>query len=280
MTAASRFGDGVRGELPDANADLRASYRVGGGRRGNIGAGAIAHVVSEAAGIAGVSNPLPARGGADPEPIEQVRLYAPAAFRTQERCVTAADYREIAERQPDVRRAAVELQWTGSWQTAIVAVQRQGGRPVDPAFCEAVRATLDGYRMIGHDVEVRPPDFTPLDIVLAIVVAPDAFRGAVKQALRETFSRLDMPGGRRGFFHPERFTFGQPVYLSHVIAAATAVPGVARADVMRFQRWGQDARGEREAGRIPIGPLEIARLDASPVAPQLGTISFDLVGGR
>ena len=36
--------------------------------------------------------PLPAAGGADPEPIEQVRQYAPQAFRTQERAVTEADY--------------------------------------------------------------------------------------------------------------------------------------------------------------------------------------------
>ena len=107
--ALLRFGDDLRGQRPSPERALLATYRVGGGRRGNVGPGALAHVVTEDAALSAVRNLLPAQGGTDPEPIEQVRLYAPAAFRTQERCVTAADYQALAERQPEVRRAAAEL---------------------------------------------------------------------------------------------------------------------------------------------------------------------------
>ena len=42
--------------------------------------------------VTGVRNPLPAEGGLAPESIEQARLNAPSAFRTQERAVTPDDY--------------------------------------------------------------------------------------------------------------------------------------------------------------------------------------------
>jgi|GEM_PF-4878600 len=98
-----RFGDGVLGRKPVD--DLKATYRVGNGRTGNVGAEAIAHVV-DLAGIGGVRNPLPAQGGTEPETLEQVRLYAPQAFRTQERAVTEADYAEAAGRPPRCAKAS------------------------------------------------------------------------------------------------------------------------------------------------------------------------------
>ena len=52
-----------------------------------------------------VRNPKPAEGGIDPETATEVRAYAPAAFRTQERAVTEADYAEVTERHPGVQRA-------------------------------------------------------------------------------------------------------------------------------------------------------------------------------
>src|SRR5690606_29464844 len=82
-----RFGDRGPGRAPAADATFAATYRIGGGSTGNVGAGAIAHVALADPGILGVRNPLPARGGEDAEPIAQVRLYAPQAFRTQERAV-------------------------------------------------------------------------------------------------------------------------------------------------------------------------------------------------
>ena len=42
--------------------------------------------------------------------------------------------------------------------------------------------------------------------------------------------------GRFGFFHPDRLTFGGPVHLSAILAAAHSVPGVESVDVVSFQR--------------------------------------------
>ena len=68
---------------------------------------------------------LPARGGADPEPMQQVRLDAPQAFRAQERAVTEADYAAAAQRHSGVQRAACTRRWTGMFHTMFITVDRR-----------------------------------------------------------------------------------------------------------------------------------------------------------
>jgi hypothetical protein len=279
-----RFGDGIMGSLPVDG--LEAFYRIGNGVSGNVGADTIAHVVTRQAGILDIRNPLPARGGQEPESIELVRLYAPQAFRTQERAVTEADYAAAAERHPEVQKAAATRRWTGSWHTMFVTVDRKYGEEVDGPFREEMIRFLDRFRLAGYDLEVDSPLFVPLDIALTVCVAPDHFRGTVKQALLETFSNHDLSDGRRGFFHPDNFTFGTTVYLSKVIAAAMEVPGVKWVDAddtppkrNRFRRWGRESAGEVADGRILLGRLEIARLDNDPSQPENGKIEFFMQGG-
>ena len=77
--------------------------------------------------MAGVRNPLPAVGGTEPEPIEQVRQLAPLDLRrTRLRAVTAEDYAALASALPGVQRAAAEIRWTGSVQEAHVAIDAYG----------------------------------------------------------------------------------------------------------------------------------------------------------
>ena len=106
--------------------------------------------------------------------------------------------------------------------------------------------------MAGYDLEIDSPRYVPLDIALTICVMPHTSRAVVRQALLDAFSNRDLPDGSRGFFHPDNFTFGQPVYLSQVIARAMDVPGVRSVmSVDRFQRYGEDPHGEIDAGFIP-----------------------------
>jgi hypothetical protein len=285
-SAALRFGDGVYGRKPEAGLELTATYRVGGGTGGNVGAEALAHMAAAASGIVRVRNPLPADGGVGPETLDEVRLYAPQAFRTQERAVTEADYAEVARRHPEVQKAVARRRWTGSWHTMFLAVDRTGGFPIDAAFEADLRAFLERFRLAGQDLEIDGPQFVPLDVALTVCVAPRYFRSDVKAALHEVFAATDLPGGRRGFFHPDNFTFGDPVYLSRIIAEAMAVPGVAWVDAEvsatkpnRFQRWGNAYQGEYEQGFIEMGSLEIARLDNDPNRPENGKIEFFMEGG-
>ena len=277
--ASLRFGDDRLGRRPSAGSTFKATYRIGNGKAGNVGAEALTRLVPAIDG-AKVRNPLPAAGGVNPEPIREVKLNAPQAFRTQERAVTEADYAAAAQRHPEVQRAAATRRWTGSWYTMFVTVDRRGGKPVDAAFEQTLRDFLESFRMAGYDLEIDAPRYVPLDLALTICVKPHTYKAVVKQALLDAFGNRDVPDGSRGFFHPDNFTFGQPVYLSQVIARAMHVPGVQSVmTVDRFQRYGQDAHGEIDQGFISLYRLEIARLDNDRSAQENGRLEFVMQGG-
>jgi len=279
-----RFGDGEYGLRPAADAAFHATYRVGNGAAGNVGAEALHHAVVADGILAGkialVRNPLPARGGTDPETAEHVRQSAPAAFRTLERAVTPADYATLAERYPEVQRAHAAMRWTGSWLTVFLTVDRIGGRPVDAAFEQALREHLERYRTAGHDLEIDGPRFVALEVELFACVQPGYFRSDIARALLEVLGSGTLPDGRLGAFHPDNFTFGQPVRLGPLYAAVQAVPGIAYAELKTFKRLGARDSAALESGALPMGRLEIARLDNDPSFPERGVLRLDVQGGR
>lgn len=288
-TATLRFGDGVNGARPAEGAAFKARARFGNGTGGNVGAHALRRVALRAADWPTeqpmepaewirVWNPLPAVGGSEPEPIETVREHAPAAFRRQERAVTEDDYATIAERDPRIQRAAGTFRWTGSWHTVFVTVDRARGLAVDQPFTARMLGDLDAYRIAGFDLAVDRPRFVALDIAMRVCVVPGSGRGLVLRALAEAFSTGVLADGTRGFFHPDNFSFGQPLYISRLYAAALAVPGVDSVDVTRFQRWRERSRGELDSGRILPGRLEILCCDSDPSFPDKGRIHFAAVG--
>ena len=272
--AVLRFGDGVNGRAPLDGEAFNARLRIGNGTAGNVGAEAIGHIVAN--GINGVRNPIAATGGIDPQPLSQARLYAPQAFQRQERAVTTDDYADVTEREPSVQRAVATRRWTGSWYTIFITVDRRGISDVDAEYEDEIRAFIERYRMAGHDIEIDAPISVPLDIELHVCAKPGYFAADVEERLLEVFSAGRLSAGGTGFFFPDRFTFGQPVYLSAVIATAMAVPGVAYVTPVRFQRLGRNAANEIANGLIPIARLEIARLDNDPNAPENGRIRFDV----
>jgi hypothetical protein len=279
--ARLRFGDDTHGRRPNEGTIFEATYRAGNGSAGNVGAGAIAHLVmTPAIAVAAVDNPLPAFGGTDSEDVEAARRDAPQAFRTQERAVTAADYAAAAERRADVQRAAATFRWTGSWNTVFVTADRIGGAAVDPAFETDLRRHLERFRMAGYDLEVDSPRFVALDVALHVCVKPAYPRSDIVKAVRDALSSALVPDGRRGPFHPDNFTFGQPVYLSPIVAAAQAIEGVDSVRVDRFERLVDPSPATIEDGVISIGRLEIARLDNDPNFPDRGLLGVTAGGGR
>lgn len=274
-----RFGFRGHGRQPAAGDGFIATYRIGNGTPGNVGPGALAHIVTNDERIIQVRNYLPAMGGVDPESIEAVRHYAPVAFQTQERCVTEGDYEAIAARHPEVAKAVVRLRWTGSWQSACLYIQRRAGQPVDEAFEADLRRYMERFRLAGFDLVVRGPVYVPLDIALNVWLKPGHYARTVSEALHETLGSLRLAGGRTGYFYPGNFTFGQSVYLSQVVARAMTVPGIAHITVERFGRQDDSGFAELQAEEISLGPLEIARLDNDAQHPENGTIQFVFKGG-
>ncbi len=281
-----RFGDGDLGQQPAAGTQFTADYRVGYGPAGNVGAETITHLLLRDP-LTGVTlkprNPLPAQGGTAPELLAEAKLLAPyAAHHQLQRAITAEDYAALVMRRFNTRvqRAAATLRWTGSGYEVLVAVDPREQTGTDPALLAEIEQFLQAYRRIGHDIAVHWATCVPLDLKLTVCVQPTYLRGHVKAALLELFSNRRLPDGRPGFFHPDALTFGEGIMLSRVVAAARSVPGVEDVRVEVFHRYGDLPNGELEAGLLPLGPLEVARLDNDPNAPANGRLALEMVGGR
>jgi hypothetical protein len=284
-----RFGDGETARQPESGFRFLARYRVGNGTAGNVGAGAVAHLATAdpvfARDLANpkvlrVWNPIAASGGVDAETIEHARQHAPSAFRRPERAVTAPDWEALVVRPDvtqrcglDVQRGAATRRWTGSWFTIFLTIDRQNGRDVDAPFKQKLRACLERYRMAGQDLEIDTPRFVSIELAITVCVKPGYLFEHVEQALLDVLSNRTLPDGRRGVFHPDNFTFGQPVYLSAVYAAAARVAGVDSILITTFQRQGIDSDEALNSGRLEVGRLEIARLDNDPDFPERGALA-------
>jgi len=102
QTTVVLFGDGTRGALVPAQANIAITYRVGGGSAGNISSGSIDLTVSVTGNSTGAQytlamlNQQPATGGTDAESIEAARQAIPASTSTGQRAVTLSDYQTLA----------------------------------------------------------------------------------------------------------------------------------------------------------------------------------------
>jgi hypothetical protein len=272
--AQLRFGDNEHGRRPSPGQVFFAGFRIGNGARGNLGSDSMSAILRPGGGFSRVRNPLPATGGTDPEPGEEIQLFAPVAFRTQNRAVTLDDYAAMALRHPGVQQARAEFRWMASWYTVVIAVDRTGGLPLDPEFRTSLLAHLESYRMAGYDLDLREPVHVPLDIGLELCLYPHASR---TQVFRELQERLG--SGSSGLFHPDRLTFGQRIYTSQIIALASAVAGVHSVAVTRFHRFRQVPGNELEEGFLEVQGLELPQMANHPSFPERGRIEFVLKGG-
>jgi hypothetical protein len=279
-----RFAEGEMGRAPIAGEYFRASYRVGNGVAGNVGAEAISHIVLKNK-LSGVEllprNPISATGGADAETMDQVRLFAPYAFRYSiQRAITAEDYGVLAQRHPRVQKATAVLRWTGSWYEVDVAIDPKDQAEAPEKLLEEIECLLRPFRRIGHDIRVRAATYVPIDLELTVCVKPDYLAGHIKAELLGLFGKQVLPDGRLGFFHPDNLTFGSGIMVSKLVALAQSVTGVENVIVTRLRRYREAAGRELADGILPVGPLEIARLDNDRNSPENGTIAFKMIGGR
>lgn len=280
-----RFGNDELGREPDPLEVFCARYRVGNGLAGNVGAETITRMALyngtlNDPGLV-VRNPFAATGGTEPEPLREIKLYAPGAFMLdQERAITADDYAWLAGEFPGVQRAAASLRWTGINYDARVAIDPIGTDAAQPALLRSIERYLEPFRRIGHDVLVVQAEYVPIELVMNICVLPNYLAAHVKAALLAAFSNSVQPNGMLGFFHPDNLSFGDSIAVSTLIATAQAITGVQSVFIHTLERYGETSRMALRLGVLLIGPMEIAQLDNDPNEPEHGTLTFNMRGGR
>ncbi|MBV9211243.1 MAG: baseplate J/gp47 family protein, partial [Acidobacteria bacterium] len=284
-----RFGSIAGGEngkeLPE-EATVFCTYQTGDGLEGNIGADMLtnfkaATLVSNPAKVA-ISkcwNPFDITNGRAPEPAAEIIRRVPEAFRARQlRAVTLQDYVKRAEEVPEVSRAAASYAWTGSWRTVRLTIDPRGMNTLEEKTRRKVARYLEAVRLIGEDIEIRPPRFIPLDIKVVLCAAPAQWPEDLQFALDEEFSNGWTSDGRRGFFHPDLWTFGQPLYASQIIGRAMQIEGVEHVVSVSIKRWNDPTAAADYYGNLR--PSEIIQVLNDPDHMESGFISFEIKGGR
>jgi hypothetical protein len=112
------FGDGKNGAIP-ASGKLRvvATYKLGSGRQGNVGAGSIALLLTPPTGVRRVQNPLGASGGRDAEAVDPIRENVP---RSMLRADEASEQRGFAR----VRQQQGRVQLDSDWNEASPTIEQ------------------------------------------------------------------------------------------------------------------------------------------------------------
>ena len=258
--AVLRFGDDMHGLRPTSGTTFDASYRVGNGARRQHRRGHARHVARRSPEIAAVRNPLPAVGGGEPEthrsgaPPRALRLPPPGARGHPRR--TTRDGAPLPPAGGASGRVRPQRH-TGSWHTVFVTVDRRGGLPVDrglraPTCARTSSAT--GWpgatsRSTGRATcRSRSSSWS--------ASRRDYLRGQVKRRCCGASQQPVLPDGRLGLFHPDRFSFGQTLYLCPLYRAARRrSPGSTSVGSTRFQRLGDAGQDGLDAGKLRFGRL-------------------------
>ena len=286
-------GSGISGQQfgmrPPEDAIITALYRVGGGAVGNIGADTLVELHPAGSDpidwFLSVTNPLAASGGRDLEPRDHARRFAPATFKRPFVAVTADDYRASIKAFANqdgtrpIQRANAAFRWSGSWLTVTVGVDPAGAETLSSQLRSDVLSYLDRIRLAGYDVEVTGATYVPIDLAIGFCTAAGFFSATVEQGIQQILSNRDLPGGRKGFFHPDNFSFGDDLYVSRIHAAIMSVPGVASARITRLARLHApdpeaETRGNLGQGFLAVGSNEILQLDNDRNFPERGVIAL------
>jgi hypothetical protein len=253
-TGRLRFGDGARGMIPPPGRDnVRARrYRTGGGRKGNVPAGAIAVLKRGIASIDRVSNPAPAGGGANLETLPEVMVRGPLTIRHRDRAVTREDYESLArEASINVARARA-VGATGPTSAGVVTLlivpDSDDPKPLpSPGLLRRVREYLDARRLATVDLSLVGPRYVEVSVTAEVV--PVSFEDA-------DLVRRRVLGNLGTFLHALKggpdgtgWDFGRDVYVSEVASVIERTEGVDHVKTVTLGGTAADGDRTREDGR-------------------------------
>ena len=241
VTGIVTFGDGRRGMVPPEgrNNIVSTSYRIGGGSLGNVNANTLTSLGRALAYIEGVTNPLPASGGADRETIEEAKNRAPYTIKSRDRAVTSEDYEMLALRASTTlarARCVPDRSNRGHVTLALVPKGDLRGaemtRRLTPSneVLRFVKRYLDDRKLVGTVLNVVRPRYKDLSLRVVLirrtVGTSDRLRKDIELKLRRFLHAL--VGGRDG----KGWEFGRPVLKAELIHLAEEVPGVEGVDAL------------------------------------------------
>src|SRR6185312_6784198 len=125
------FGNGQYGaRLPTGVENVKAIYRTGIGKPGNVRAGQITLLATKPLGVKSVVNPSAASGGADRESRDSARRNVPLALLALDRLVSVEDYEDFARTYAGIGKASAARISNGSRQLVHLSILGADNIPI------------------------------------------------------------------------------------------------------------------------------------------------------
>lgn len=239
--------------VPGAGMAVIASYRTGGGERGNVGPGTLTVLRDALPDGTKVTNAEAATGGRDAEELGSALRRGPADFQARDRAVTARDYEVLATRNGGVERAHAVTRreaWAfaapGEVEVVLVPHVPHAQRPQGRVTREALEANareevrrevaahLAERATIGAVPIVTWGSYKQVSVDARVVVRPDENADAVRERilarLARTITPVPEPGDDTGA------GFGRPLRVSNLYRSLEqAEPGVQYVERVRLE---------------------------------------------
>jgi hypothetical protein len=102
----------------------------------------------------------------------------------------------------------------------------------------------------------------------------------MRYVLEQEFSDGYTSDGRRGFFHPDEWTFGQAIHRSEIEGRILRVTGVKHVIGIMMKRFNDARPGVFGRESLPMGFDEVVLCANDPDHLERGRILFEVQGGR
>jgi hypothetical protein len=238
------FGDNVSGRIPPVNAQITATYRIGGGASGNVGVNTIKFILTN--GVSGLSvlnqfisasDSGAASGGGDFESTDAIRVNAPLSLRTLERAVSLSDYANLCIKGGAAKAVAIADVYTSvTVYFAPFGDKGVTGDGVTPSTVfnntvTSLRAYLNNKIPANTTITFQPPSYVNTFIDADITVLPQYKQSLV---LSEVTAKLDT------LFQFDNVIFADRVTVNDITSAINSVPGVAFVEPTKIVRSDAD----------------------------------------
>ncbi len=236
-TGNIRFGDGENGIVPPiGNDNIKADYRFGGGKIGNVPKGAVTGLIDAVPFVEQVVNNLAADGGSETETIEEVIQRGPQCLKNRDRAVTTEDFEWMArDASRKVMRAKClpntdeNREEAPGWVTVLI-VPDSDEKKTDPSkqlinvVTEGLKKSCVNIVAFPGNIHVAGPDY--VEVTVEATVIPKIFEDAATTE-NNIIEKLNY------YIHPltggpdeKGWEFGKMICIPELYALIEGVEGV------------------------------------------------------
>jgi len=243
-TGEAIFGDGIDGMIPPIGTDnIKASYKSGGGVKGNVIIGEVNVLKTPIAGANRVVNHVSAEGGSDTETLESVLQRGPHLIKHMERAVTIEDFERLAKDSSS--EIAITRIFVDGPRLKIVIIPK--GDEEKPMPTPGLMRTVKSYLLerslnsiFSNDIEVSGPCYKEVRVTVQVVPVSIGAAGPLE---REVTKRL------KEYLHPlkggpdrEGWRFVRDVHISDIYSLLEGIEGVDHVENLELNDEQEDVK--------------------------------------